>query len=92
MALSRFPIKLAKKVSVMIGLRTAMSILFLERISNTIKARYLCHAQGQDHEKAVYVSVSQMLFNKRFEKRNLFLFGVGFYPIQAENLSSDGRK
>ena len=92
MALSRSPIKLAKTVSAMIGLRNAMSILFLERISSTIKARYLFHTQGQDHEKAVYVSVSQVLFDKRFEKKNLLLFGVGFYPIQAKNLSSDRRK
>lgn len=67
MALSRSPIKLAKKVSAIIGLRNAMSILFLERTSNTIKAR--SHpTYWKDHEKAVYVSVSQVLFYKRFEK------------------------
>jgi hypothetical protein len=39
MALSRSPYQLAKTVSAIIGLRNAMSILFLERTSNTLKAR-----------------------------------------------------
>ena len=67
MALSRSPIELAKKVLAIIGLRNAMSILFLERTSHTIKAR--SHStRWKDHGKAVYLSVSQVLFNKRFEK------------------------
>ena len=41
MALSRSPIELAKKVSVVIGLRSAMSILFIERTSYSIRARFL---------------------------------------------------
>jgi len=41
MALSRSPIELAKKVSVVIGLRSAMSILFIRTHLYSIKARFL---------------------------------------------------
>lgn len=67
MALSRSPIELAKTGSVLGDLHNAMSLLFLERISNPIKAR-ANSKYWKTHERAEYVSVSQVLFNKRFEK------------------------
>ena len=88
MALSRSPIELAKIGLVMRGLYNAMSLLFLERISNPIKAR----AYSKDwktHERAEYVSVSQMLFNKRFEKRNCPIWMELVFIIFRRNISSE---
>jgi hypothetical protein len=70
MALSRSPIELAKKARVLVGLQNAMSLLFLERTSDPIKAR--AHSRHwKTHEKAGYMPVSHVLFNKRFEKETL---------------------
>lgn len=41
MALSRSPIELTKKRSAVIGLQSAKSLLFIERISYSIRARFL---------------------------------------------------
>ena len=83
MALSRSPIKLTKQVSVIVGLRNAMSILFLERISNPIKAR--SHSKlWKDHEKAVYVSVSQILFTNDLKEGPFSCLRWVFYYIQQE--------
>jgi hypothetical protein len=82
MAQSRSPIKLAKQVSAIVGLQNAMSILFLERTSTPIKAR--SHSMlWKDHEKAVYMSVSQVFFINDLKTKSL-LFGSGFYPIQTK--------
>ena len=71
MAQSRSLIQLTKKVSVFKGLRNAMSILFLERTSSPIKARS-SSMLWKDHEKAVYVSVSQVSFLNDLKKGILF--------------------
>jgi len=80
MAPSRSPIELANKVSAIISLRNDLSILFLERILNPIKARSHSTFFWRDHEKAVYMSASQVSFDKRFEKKNLSHF-LGLVPI-----------
>ena len=89
MALSRSPIELAKKVTVVEGLQNAMSLLLLERTSNPIKAR--AHSRHwKTHEKAGYMPVSHVLFNKRFEKEtrsigSLFLLqSEETYPHRRE--------
>ena len=90
MAQSRSPIELAKKVSVFKGLRSAMSILFLERTLNPIKARSSSRL-WRDHEKAVYVSVSQVSFLNDLKKSYLQLGGTLItlkpkaYPYEGEN-------
>jgi hypothetical protein len=61
MALSRSPIELADKASAVISLRNVLSILFLERISNTIRARSYA-TLWTDHEKAGYMPTSQRYF------------------------------
>lgn len=50
MALSRSPIELADKASAIVSLRSVLSILFLERISNTIRARSYS-TFWMDHER-----------------------------------------
>ena len=71
MAPSRSPIELTKKVSVMIGLRNAKSILFLERTLNPIKARSYSRC-WKDPEKAVYMTASQMSLTNDLKKKILF--------------------
>ena len=61
MALSRSPIELTKKASAVISLRNVLSLLILERISNTIRARSYS-LLWKDHEKAGYMSASQGYF------------------------------
>jgi hypothetical protein len=61
MAPSRSPIELANKASVVISLRNVLSILFLERISNTIMAGSYS-TLWTDHEKAEYMTASQRYF------------------------------
>ena len=88
MAQSRSPIELAKKESVFKGLRNSMRILFLERTSTPIKAR--SHSMlWKDHEKAVYVSVSQVFFINDLKKEFSPIW-KGFYPIQAKTYPHEG--
>jgi hypothetical protein len=61
MALSRSPIELANKESAIISLQNVLSILFLERISNTIRVRSYA-TRWMDHEKAEYMPASQRYF------------------------------
>lgn len=90
MAPSRSPIELAKIRSVMIGLCNAMSLLFLERTSNPIKARAY-PKDWKTHERAEYVSVSQVLFNKRFEKWNRPIWIEFVLSHPEEKISSEVR-
>lgn len=86
MAQSRSPIKLAKEVSAFKGLRNALSILFLERTLNSIKAR-LASMYWKDHEKAVYVSVSQGSFTTDF-KQIILSYLERILSHSNQNLSS----
>lgn len=90
MALSRSPIKLPNKASAIISLRNVMSILLLERISNTIKARSYS-TFWTDHEKAGYMSASQGYFLINDLKKGIFpCLGVGFYNIQGKTYLHKG--
>ena len=89
MAQSRSPIELAKKVSVFKGLRNAMSILFLERTSNPIKARS-SSMLWKDHEKAVYVSVSQVSFLNDLKKKKRLQFGGVFITFKPKTYHHEG--
>ena len=58
MAQSRSTIELVDKASAMISLRNVLSILFLERIPHTIRARSYS-TLWRDHEKAGYMPASK---------------------------------
>ena len=88
MAQSRSPIQLPKKVSVFKGLQNAMSILFLERTSTPIKARS-SSMLWKDHEKAVYVSVSQVSFINDLKKGILSNWGR-FLSHSSQKLILEG--
>jgi hypothetical protein len=90
MAPSRFPIELTKQESVVVDLQSARAYYFWNAYQIPLWSDLIIPRFGKIM-KAVYMSVSQVSFDKRFEKRILSCWDW-LCRLHARNLSSRRRK